>query len=49
MFFTVANYFVLLGGGFGGRKESGQLRFGGKDRPFKRPIVPNVLRPTYNK
>ncbi|KAH0952670.1 hypothetical protein HN011_006503 [Eciton burchellii] len=38
-----------LGGGFGGRKESGQLRFGGKDRPFKRPIVPNVLRPTYNK
>ncbi|RLU21736.1 hypothetical protein DMN91_006112 [Ooceraea biroi] len=34
-----------LGGGFGGRKESGQLRFGGKDRPFKRPIVPTILRP----
>ncbi|XP_011694085.1 PREDICTED: U11/U12 small nuclear ribonucleoprotein 35 kDa protein-like isoform X2 [Wasmannia auropunctata] len=34
-----------LGGGFGGKKESGQLRFGGKDRPFKRPIVPNVLKP----
>lgn len=33
-----------LGGGFGGKKESGQLRFGGKDRPFKRPIVPNVLK-----
>lgn len=27
-----------LGGGFGGRKESGQLRFGGRDRPFRRPI-----------
>ncbi|XP_011151957.2 U11/U12 small nuclear ribonucleoprotein 35 kDa protein [Harpegnathos saltator] len=34
-----------LGGGFGGKKESGQLRFGGKDRPFKRPIVPNILKP----
>ncbi|CAG8537363.1 11667_t:CDS:2 [Paraglomus brasilianum] len=28
-----------LGGGFGGRKESGQLRFGARDRPFKRPFV----------
>ncbi|KAI5637369.1 RNA recognition motif domain-containing protein [Phthorimaea operculella] len=28
-----------LGGGFGGRKESGQLRFGCRDRPFQRPIV----------
>lgn len=28
-----------LGGGFGGRKESGQLRFGGNDRPFRKPIV----------
>lgn len=27
-----------LGGGFGGMKESGQLRFGGRDRPFKKPI-----------
>jgi len=27
-----------MGGGFGGKKESGQLRFGGRDRPFKRPI-----------
>lgn len=26
-----------LGGGFGGRKESGQLRFGGRARPFQRP------------
>ncbi|KAL6266427.1 hypothetical protein P5V15_003277 [Pogonomyrmex californicus] len=33
-----------LGGGFGGKKESGQLRFGGKDRPFKRPIVSNILK-----
>lgn len=28
-----------LGGGFGGRKESGQLRFGGRDRPFRKPIA----------
>ncbi|XP_035638819.1 U11/U12 small nuclear ribonucleoprotein 35 kDa protein [Oncorhynchus keta] len=27
-----------LGGGQGGKKESGQLRFGGKDRPFRKPI-----------
>ncbi|CAG5128052.1 unnamed protein product [Candidula unifasciata] len=27
-----------LGGGLGGKRESGQLRFGGKDRPFRRPI-----------
>ena len=27
-----------LGGGFGGRKESGQLRFGCKDRKFKKPV-----------
>lgn len=33
-----------LGGGFGGKKESGQLRFGGRDRPFKKPIVPNIVR-----
>ncbi|XP_034942363.1 U11/U12 small nuclear ribonucleoprotein 35 kDa protein-like [Chelonus insularis] len=31
-----------LGGGFGGRKESGQLRFGGRDRPFKKPIITNI-------
>lgn len=30
-----------LGGGLGGKKESGQLRFGGRDRPFKKPIVLN--------
>ncbi|XP_012279596.1 U11/U12 small nuclear ribonucleoprotein 35 kDa protein-like [Orussus abietinus] len=34
-----------LGGGFGGRKESGQLRFGGKNRPFKKPILPNIVKP----
>ena len=27
-----------FGGGFGGRKESGQLRFGGRDRPYRRPL-----------
>lgn len=31
-----------LGGGFGGKKESGQLRFGGRDRPFRKPFnLPN--------
>lgn len=28
-----------LGGGFGGKKESGQLRFGCRDRPFQRPTI----------
>jgi len=28
-----------LGGGLGGKKESGQLRFGGRDRPFRKPIL----------
>lgn len=27
-----------LGGGFGGRKESGQLRFGCRARPFQKPF-----------
>jgi len=27
------------GGGLGGKKESGQLRFGGRDRPFKKPVL----------
>jgi len=29
---------LLTGGGLGGRKESGQLRFGGRDRPFRAPL-----------
>lgn len=31
-----APYLLSKGGGLGGRKESGQLRFGGRDRPFRR-------------
>jgi len=27
------------GGGVGGKKESGQIRFGGRDRPFKKPLL----------
>jgi len=27
-----------LGGGFNGRKETGQLRFGARERPFKLPM-----------
>lgn len=30
-----------LGGGFGGKKESGQLRFGCSARPFQRPYDSN--------
>ncbi|CAI2727928.1 unnamed protein product [Schistosoma spindalis] len=30
-----------LGGGLGGRKEAGQLRFGGIARPFRRPFTAN--------
>ena len=33
-----------LGGGLGGKRESGQLRFGGKDRPFRRPIIQQNMR-----
>ncbi|GIX75354.1 hypothetical protein CEXT_502701 [Caerostris extrusa] len=29
-----------LGGGFSGKKESGQLRFGCTIRPFRKPIIP---------
>ncbi|XP_009878562.1 PREDICTED: U11/U12 small nuclear ribonucleoprotein 35 kDa protein [Charadrius vociferus] len=37
-----------LGGGFGGKKESGQLRFGGRDRPFRKPInLPNMKNDFY--
>ncbi|XP_037047999.1 U11/U12 small nuclear ribonucleoprotein 35 kDa protein-like [Bradysia coprophila] len=36
-----------LGGGFGGKKESGQLRFGGRVRPFQRPFeVGDSSKPT---
>lgn len=31
-------WILMLGGGLGGKKESGQLRFGGKDRPFRKPM-----------
>ncbi|XP_070807534.1 U11/U12 small nuclear ribonucleoprotein 35 kDa protein isoform X1 [Pituophis catenifer annectens] len=38
-----------LGGGFGGKKESGQLRFGGRDRPFRKPInLPAMKNDFYN-
>jgi U11/U12 small nuclear ribonucleoprotein 35 kDa protein len=32
-----------LGGGLGGKKESGQMRFGGRERPFRLPIVPSTV------
>lgn len=30
--------FRFTGGGLGGKKESGQLRFGGRERPFRAPL-----------
>lgn len=33
-----------LGGGFGGRKESGQLRFGCRERPFQRQAIGEMSR-----
>lgn len=38
-----------FGGGLGGRKESGQLRFGGIERPFRRPIPQNSIQLGSNK
>ncbi|GMP54893.1 hypothetical protein CsSME_00019904 [Camellia sinensis var. sinensis] len=32
-----------LGGGLGGKKESGQLRFGGRERPFRAPLYASIL------
>ncbi|KAL7219461.1 hypothetical protein ACSBR2_012501 [Camellia fascicularis] len=32
-----------LGGGLGGKKESGQLRFGGRERPFRAPLLHHHL------
>ncbi|CAH8561861.1 unnamed protein product [Heterobilharzia americana] len=32
-----------LGGGLGGRKEAGQLRFGGVARPFRRPFIGHAV------
>lgn len=34
-----------LGGGFGGKKDSGQLRFGARDRPFKPPASNDIRIP----
>lgn len=31
-------FFCPIGGGLGGKKESGQLRFGGRERPFRAPL-----------
>lgn len=30
--------YMCTGGGLGGKKESGQLRFGGRERSFKKPM-----------
>ena len=37
-----------LGGGIGGKKESGQLRFGGRHRPFKMPYSVQQSRRTFD-
>lgn len=38
-----------LGGGFGGNKQSGQLRFGCRDRPFRKPINLVVKEESYRR
>lgn len=38
-----------FGGGLGGKKESGQIRFGGRDRPFKRNRYNNQTSPIPSK
>lgn len=30
--------FSIAGGGLSGNKESGQLRFGGREKPFRAPL-----------
>ena len=36
-------YRFNLGGGFSGKKESGQLRFGGRERPFRKPMYVSFI------
>jgi len=31
-------WFSSTGGGLSGKKESGQLRFGGREKPFRAPL-----------
>lgn len=35
--------FLFAGGGLAGRKESGQLRFGGREKPFRAPLYASIL------
>lgn len=42
-FNSCSNFFFFSGGGFGGKKESGQLRFGGRERPFRAPMYDSSL------
>jgi hypothetical protein len=37
-----------LGGGLAGKKESGQLRFGGREKPFRKPLTLSMFRPMSN-
>jgi U11/U12 small nuclear ribonucleoprotein SNRNP35 len=36
--FCIIIIFFRTGGGLGGKKESGQLRFGGREKPFRAPL-----------
>jgi U11/U12 small nuclear ribonucleoprotein SNRNP35 len=40
-----SDHFLLspIGGGLSGNKESGQLRFGGREKPFRAPLYVFVL------
>lgn len=40
-----SDYFLFspAGGGLSGKKESGQLRFGGREKPFRAPLYESAL------
>lgn len=41
--FHVISNGLFTGGGLGGMKESGQLRFGGRERPFRAPLYDHMM------
>jgi hypothetical protein len=43
MIFYVTSNGFFTGGGLGGLKESGQLRFGGRERPFRAPLYDHMM------
>jgi hypothetical protein len=46
-YLCVTSNSIFAGGGLGGRKESGQLRFGGRERPFRAPLYDHKMPISY--